>query len=129
MKFRHVRYFVLAGASAAAIVSSTIATAAQDVVELRLRGRYFSEPATVHITVAVQPDAENRMLVIEADGERLFRSSEVALEGKSEQRLHTVEFKNLPAGQYVIRAEVLSKAAVRGFAEQTLVVGSPSDER
>jgi len=92
-----------------------------------MRGRYFSEPATVRITVAVQPDSSNRTLVVEADGDRLFRSSEVPLEGDKEQRTHVVEFKNLPAGYYVVRAEVRSNAAVRGSAEELLVVGEPGD--
>lgn len=128
VEFRNVRYFVLGTAGAAAIAVSTIATAAQDVVELRLRGRYFSEPANVRITVAVEPDANNRSLVIEADGDRMFRSSEMALEGKSEQRIHTIEFKNLPAGNYVIRAQVRSNAEIRGSAQQVLVVGDPVEQ-
>lgn len=83
-----------------------VGAAAQDVVVLRLRGRFFSEPATIRITVAVEPDAQNRTLVVQADGDHLFRSSQVALDGENGQRVHTVEFKNLPAGYYIVRAEV-----------------------
>jgi hypothetical protein len=98
---------------------------AQDVVAIRMRGKFFSEPATIRVTIAVEPDERNRSLVIQADGDRLFRSSEVALEGDKGQRIHNVEFKNLPAGYYVIRAEVLSTAEMRGMAEETFVVGDP----
>lgn len=93
-----------------------------DVVEIRLRGRYFIEPATVRILVAVEPDAENRVLRIEADGESMYRSSDVTLSGAGEKRLHSVEFKNLPAGHYMLRAEVRSAHEVRGSASQGLVV-------
>jgi hypothetical protein len=95
---------------------------ARDVVEIRLHGRYFIEPATVHILVAVEPDAENRALRIEADGDAVYRSSELTLSGAREKRLHSVEFRNLPAGQYTLRAEVLSAHDVRGSASQNLVV-------
>ena len=95
---------------------------ASDVVEIRLRGRYFVEPATVQIIVAVEPDAANRTLRIEADSEQMFRASDVTLSGADEKRLHTVQFKNLPAGEYMLRAEVLSSDSVRGMAEQPLVV-------
>jgi hypothetical protein len=95
---------------------------AADLVEIRLRGHYFSEPATVQITVAVEPDAANRVLRIEADGDRLYRSTEVTLSGDTDKRLHTVEFKNLPAGEYELRAEVLGSDSVRGMATQELVV-------
>lgn len=95
---------------------------AADVVEIRLRGRYFMEPATVHIMVAVEPDAANRVLRIEADGDQMFRASDLALSGADEKRIHTVEFRNLPAGHYTLRADVMSTNAVRGTASKTLVV-------
>jgi hypothetical protein len=124
------RPFVLAAAlTTLAIGSGTTIVRAQDIVEIRMRGRFYSEPATIRLTVAVEPDERNRTLVVQADGERLFRSSQVALDGDKGQRIHTVEFKNLPAGYYVLRAEVLSSAEVRGAAEQTLVVGEPGAER
>ncbi len=95
---------------------------AKEVVEILLRGHYFVEPATVQITVAVEPDAKNRSLRIEADGDRLFRASQLSLDGATEKRIHAVEFKNLPAGTYILRAEVLGAENVRGMAEQELVV-------
>ena len=95
---------------------------AKEVVEILLRGHYFVAPATVRITVSVEPDAKNRALRIEADGDQMFRASQLSLEGANEKRIHAVEFKNLPAGNYVLRAEVLSDDDVRGMAEQELVV-------
>jgi hypothetical protein len=127
VKARTLRRIVLAAAAASSIAAGTIA-AAQDVVEIRLRGRYYSDPATVRITIAVEPNADNRTLRIEADGDRLYRSSEVTLEGEHGKRIHTMEFKNLPAGYYTIRAAVLSNAQVRGAAEELLVVGDPGEQ-
>jgi hypothetical protein len=119
----NVRFLLATSAAAAALATAAIShTFAADVVEIRLRGHFFAEPATVEITVAVEPDADNRTLRIEADGDRLFRSTEVKLEGVSDKKLHTVEFKNLPAGSYELRAEVLSRDKVRGMATQALVV-------
>jgi hypothetical protein len=63
----------------ALISIATLRAFAGDVVEIRLRGHYFSEPATVQITVAVEPDAANKVLRVEADGDRLYRSTEVTL--------------------------------------------------
>jgi len=97
---------------------------AGELVEIRLRGRFFSEPATVHITVAIEPAADQRILRIAADGERYYRASEVPLDGEKDKRLHTVEFKNLPAGAYMLVAEVLSADALLGKATQELVVTS-----
>lgn len=95
---------------------------AGDVVDIVLHGRYFSEPATVRFMVAVEPNADNRLLRIEADSADLFRASEMTLSGAGEKRLHTVIFKNLPAGYYTVRAEVRSTSAVRGMDTQEVVV-------
>ena len=105
-----------------AVIIPPIVASASDVVQIHLRGHYYSEPATVQITVAVEPDAENRMLRIEADGDRYFRASELALIGERDKRMHSIQFKNLPAGNYMLRAEVFSATAVRGQATHELVV-------
>jgi methionine-rich copper-binding protein CopC len=103
-------------------VAAAQAGAAKDIVEIRLRGHYFAEPATVQITVAVEPAEHHRALVIEADGDQYFRSSILALAGEKEKRLHSVEFKNLPAGTYTLRAQVRSIDEVLATATQDLVV-------
>ena len=108
--------------TAALVGAGVMCGDASDVVEIRLRGRYFIEPATVQIVVAVEPDAANRTLRIEADSDQMYRASDVTLSGADEKRLHAVEFKNLPAGDYMLRAEVLTTDGVRGMAEQPLVV-------
>lgn len=95
---------------------------AKDNVEIRLNGRFFAEPATVQLIVAVEPNANNRRLRVEADGDSMYRSTEIDLAGDKEQRLHTVEFKNLSAGGYTLRAQVLSNETVRSQAEQEIMV-------
>ena len=108
--------------TAAIVAATAIHGDAADCVGLQIYGHYFSEPATVRLLVRVEPDQANRTLRIEADGDRLFRSTEVSLEGLSEKRLHIVEFKNLPAGAYEVRAEVFSAKEMRGMATDALTV-------
>ena len=110
-------------AGATALVLGSIGASAHQPIEIRLLGRYYMEPATVQVTVAIEPDANNRVLHIEADGEQMFRSSDVTLAGDTDKRLHTIQFKNLAAGSYTLRAEVLSSSEdVIAMAEQELVV-------
>jgi hypothetical protein len=101
---------------------STMPGSAADVVEILLQGSYFSEPATVSLTVAVEPHEANRSLWIEADGEDLYRASEITLSGATEKRLHSIAFKNLTAGHYLLRAAVRSSSGVRGMATREVVV-------
>ncbi|MBI4886794.1 MAG: hypothetical protein HY824_06855 [Acidobacteria bacterium] len=95
---------------------------ARDVVEIVLYRQYFPAPATVRFMVAVQPNADNRMLRIEADSTDMFRSSEVSLSGAGEKRLHSFTYTGLPAGSYTLRAQVYSTRDLRGTATSTLTV-------
>jgi hypothetical protein len=116
------RIFALLVLGAAVLSAGAICGEASEVVEIHLRGRYFIEPATVHITVAVEPDEANRVLRIEADGDQVFRASDLSLSGANEKRMHSLQFKNLPAGSYTLRAQVFSSDSMRGQAEQQLLV-------
>ena len=118
MKRRAIAWFVVP----VLLIAGATAGDASQVVQIALHGRYFSEPANVRILVAVEPDENNRSLRIEADGTDMFRASEMALEGSREKRLHTFTFKNLSAGYYTLRAQVLSSDAVRGTATSEVVV-------
>jgi hypothetical protein len=95
---------------------------AKENVEIRLIAHFFSEPATVQMVVAIEPDAQNRRLRVEADGSNMFCATELTLAGDKEQRLHTIQFKNLAAGEYTLRAQVLSNSSVRSQAEQEIMV-------
>ena len=63
---------------------------AREVVEIRLHGHYFTEPATVRFIVAVEPDAETARCASRPTATEMFRASEVSLDGASEKRLHTL---------------------------------------
>ena len=78
----------------------------------------------MQITVAVEPGESHRMLRVSADGASYYRASDLALEGDKDKRLHTVEFKSMPAGSYVLVAELHSSDALLGKATQELVVTS-----
>ena len=45
---------------------------AASVVDIKLSGAYFSEPATLQVTVTVERNDANRTLWIEADGEGMY---------------------------------------------------------
>jgi len=107
----------------------TPGTRAKEIVAIKVRGYYFAAPATIPITIAVEPGVNNRALIVEADSDDYYRSSMIELDGEREKRLHTVEFKSLPAGDYLLRAQVRSKTDVLGTAVNELVVTGMTQER
>ena len=64
------------------------------------------EPAAVRVSASVEPDANNRRLVVEADSGTHFTASELPLDGAQAARTTYVWLKNLPAGQYELRVRV-----------------------
>jgi hypothetical protein len=92
------------------------------IVEIRLNTRFAMAPATVRVMVVVEPHAANRTLRVALDGDGMFSSSDIALEGAGEKRVHELYFKSVPAGHYAIVAEVLAAHAVRGTAVENFSV-------
>jgi hypothetical protein len=101
---------------------TTVPSPAKEIIEIRMRGHFYAAPATVSVVIAVEPGERNRALLVEADGEDYYRASEIELDGEKEKRLHSIEFRSLPAGEYVLRAQVRSKTGIIGKAEAELVV-------
>ena len=116
------RRTILSAMFAAAVAGAAASASGTAVVEILRHGHFYAAPATLYLTVAVEPNADNRMLRVVADGDALYRASEVVLNGLESQRLHTMSFRSLPAGTYTLRAEVASATAVRGVAEDQIVV-------
>ena len=113
--------------SATLVVATLVAAAsltgtAAGIVEFRMLARYLFAPATVRVTVAVEPHEANRTLRVEIDGDDMFRSSDVTLEGAAEKRFHEIQFRSVPAGHYRVQAAVLSAHNVRGTATGELDV-------
>jgi hypothetical protein len=112
------RLFIACAVGTAAVPSGVAAP----VVELQLSAHVLFAPGAVRITVMIEPNADNRALQIELDGESMYSASELPLEGSGEKRLHQFFFNDVPAGHYTIRAEVRSTRAVRGTAKENLEV-------
>ena len=109
-----------------AVSCASASGSAQDVVAIRLNEQRFMDPATVRLIVAVEPDARNQILRVDADSDDMYSATDVTLNGANEKRLHYVEFRNLQAGQYTLRAAVYSGKTLRGITTQKfLVTGAP----
>jgi len=108
--------------SVLAIVIALQSVAAAPIVEIRLNTRFAMAPASVRVVIVIEPHAANRTLRVELDGDGMFSSSDITLEGDGEKRLHEMYFRGVPAGRYTILAAVLTAHAVRGSAVESLNV-------
>ena len=90
----------------ACLVAARPTLGAETALSLRVTPRMAAAPATVSITVTVEPNERNRVLVIEDDSDVYYRSSQVQLEGKNAARTHQLIFRELPPGEHLVRASV-----------------------
>lgn len=79
-------------------------------------------PATVRVVVTVEPHADNRELVVEADSGSFFTSSTVELDGERAARIQAFTLKELPAGDYSVAARVVQKDGSRQKASAEYMV-------
>ena len=103
-------------------VALTVPLMGQKQLDMRLPAFVPGSSAEVRVTLYVEPHPDNRSLVVEADGENMFTSSQIPLEGGSDRRVHQVRFRSLMPGEYVIRATLRSGAGVRATIANRLVV-------
>lgn len=64
-------------------------------------------PADLYIYVSVARRSDNRLLRVSAESEDFFRSSETQLDGEYSARVTVVRFRELPPGDYEVRAELI----------------------
>lgn len=87
---------------------------AEKAISLRVTPQMAAAPATVSITVYVEPNQKNRVLVIEDDSEAYYRSSHLELDGEKAARTHVLMFRGLPPGEHRVSASV---HGTNGFRE------------
>ena len=63
-------------------------------------------PAELRVRLAVTPSEHNRSLVVVAESEDFYRSSEMPLNAEEAPRSVTVQFRGLPRGEYAVSGEV-----------------------
>ena len=114
----------------AVMVVTGMASAAEPVVDLKIRGHVLTAPATLMVTVRVPPDERNRALAVMVDSGDFSRRSTIELDGEYDAPVHQMLFKELPEGDYVVAAEVLGADDVRGYAYAELrVLGHMNPKR
>ncbi|HSK08633.1 MAG TPA: hypothetical protein VK911_03590 [Vicinamibacterales bacterium] len=104
-----------------ALLLASPANATQPV-EVRVNPAVSLAPATVVLTILVEPDERNRLLTVVADSGDFYRSSEVTLEGDRASRTRRITLRNLPPGEYTIRASVTRADNSSRIAETQMVV-------
>ena len=97
---------------------------ATDQLQLTVNPKFSHHPGSFRATALVEPDAENRWLMLSAESREYYRSSTVQLDGADAARRHVMLFEGLPAGKYLIQARVDRADGGEILRESAVIVGT-----
>jgi hypothetical protein len=98
------RYLGLA--MAAGILVGSIQTSADEAVSITVRPAVTTYRGSAQLKVLVARDDKNRSLQWEIDGPNYYRSSSIELNGAAAPRSYVFVVRELPAGEFEVRATV-----------------------
>jgi len=110
----------------AGVLAGSMHMSADEAISITVRPAVASYRGTAQLRVLVSRNERNRLLVWEVDGPNFYRSSSIALDGAASPRSYFFMVKDLPGGEFDVRATVRrndSSAATDRSAIK--VVGGP----
>ena len=81
-------------------------TSADEAISITVRPAVATYRGSAQLKVLVARDDKNRSLVWEVDGPSYYRSSELQLNGAASPRSFVFMMRELPAGEFEVRATV-----------------------
>jgi hypothetical protein len=112
------------------VVTAVAKSDANECMSMKVSPRQALAPVNLRVSVRVEPNAENRILTIVADSPQFYRSSQIPLEGDRAPKMFTIEYPNVPGGQYEVTSVLLNtigreRATIRETARVVPVGGEP----
>ena len=106
-------------------VSASSRSASEPGLRAQVYPRFSRAPGTVRIQALVERAGENRALQFVVESGAYYRSSTIELSGAEASRVHSVEFRLIPAGTYEVRVELQAAGGeIRAILhDQVTVVG------
>jgi hypothetical protein len=118
------RYFGVA--VVAGILAGSMQMNADEAISITVRPAVTSYRGNAQLKVLVSPNDRNRLLVWEVDGPSFYRSSSIALDGAASPRSYFFMVKDLPGGEFEVRATVKRNDSSAATDRSTIkVVGGP----
>jgi hypothetical protein len=111
---------------AAGVLSGSMHMSADEAVSITVRPAVTSYRGSAQLKVLVSRDDKNRVLTWEVDGPSYYRSSSIALDGAASPRSYFFVVKDLPSGEFDVRATVKRNDSSAAMDRSTIkVVGGP----
>src|SRR5262245_50252590 len=84
------------------VVVGLTAANADECLSMKVSPRQALAPVNLRVSVRVEPNADNRALTIVAESPDFYRSSQIQLEGDRAPKTFSIEYPNVPRGEYEV---------------------------
>ena len=112
---------------AAGVLAGSMQMSADEAISITVRPAVTSFRGSAQLRVLVSRNEKNRVLVWEVDGPSYYRSSSITLEGAAAARSYFFMLKDLPGGEFDVRATVKRNDSSAAMDRSTIkVIGGPS---
>ena len=109
-----------------AIFLTSIPAVAEDAISIRVRPNVTQARGNAQLHVLVARDEMNRSLTWEVDGPSYYRSSTFQLNGADSPRSFVFVVREIPAGEFEVRATVTRSDSSVAIDRSTIrVIGGP----
>jgi hypothetical protein len=113
--------------AAAWLLSLAASLKANEPLSMAVSPAQSFAPTNLTIRVRVEPDDVNRALEVVAESGAYYRSSQIPLEGSQSPRTISIEFRNVPGGDYDVRGTLIGSAGKqRAAVRQHVIVIDPA---
>lgn len=113
-------------ALAAGVLIGSMQMSADESISITVRPAVTSFRGNAQLRVLVSRSEKNRVLVWEVDGPNYYRSSSIALDGAAAARSYLFTVRDLPQGEFDVRATVKrSDSSAAMDRSRIKVVGGP----
>jgi hypothetical protein len=110
----------------AGILAGSMQMNADEAISITVRPAVTSYRGNAQLKVLVSRNEKNRTLVWEVDGPNYYRSSSISLDGAASPRSYFFMVRELPAGEFDVRATVKRNDSTTAVDRSSIkVVGGP----
>jgi hypothetical protein len=107
-------------------IAGSMQLKADEAIEIAVRPRVTKVGGSAQLKVLVARNAVNRVLQWEVDGPNYYRRSELPLDGAAAPRSYLFVVRDLPAGEFEIRATVVRQDESTAVDRSDIKVIGPS---
>lgn len=99
-------------------------------LHLKVRPTIAFAPSSLYVEIRLHPITSDRVVAVTADGPEFFRSSAWTVEGTHAAKLFSWVWRDAPAGEYGVRAQIGNGRTWRATAYQRVtLLGMPEKAR